>query len=100
MKILDNPFIADTDMSSHIDMKEGIALGLALSLNNVSNGIGTGMIGLNIIWLILSVFILSIITIWVGIKVGHYYGHRLFGRLTGPAAGVLLFIIGIYEILS
>ena len=88
MKILDNPFIADTDMSSHIDMKEGIALGLALSLNNVSNGIGTGMIGLNIIWLILSVFILSIITIWVGIKVGHYYGHRLFGRLTGPAAGV------------
>lgn len=100
VKILDNPFIADTDFSSHIDLKEGIALGLALSLNNVSNGIGAGMIGLNVMWLTLSVFILSIITIWVGIKVGHYYGHRFFGRLTEPAAGVLLVIIGIYEILS
>ena len=47
-----------------------------------------------------TMYILSIITIWVGIKVGHYYGHRFFGRLTEPAAGVLLVIIGIYEILS
>jgi putative sporulation protein YtaF len=99
LMILDNPFTADTDLSNHIDLREGIALGLALSLNNIANGIGAGMIGLNIMWLTVFVFIFSIVTIWVGIKIGDYYGRRIFGKVTGFAAGVLLVFIGIYEII-
>ncbi len=96
--ILDNPFIADQDLSNHIDIREGIALGLALSLNNIANGIGAGMVGLNIMWLTISIFIISILTIWIGIKIGNYYGRRIFGKLTGLAAGVFIVLIGIYEI--
>lgn len=57
------------------------------------------MIGLNMAWLTFFVFIISIVTIWLGIKVGDRYGRRIFGRLTGFAAGVLLVFIGIYEII-
>jgi putative sporulation protein YtaF len=98
LMILDNPFIADQDLSNYIDVREGIALGLALSLNNIANGIGAGMIGLNIMWLMISIFIISIVTIWIGIKIGNYYGRRIFGKLTGLAAGVFIVLIGIYEI--
>jgi putative sporulation protein YtaF len=99
MMILNNPFIADADLSNHIDLREGATLGLALTLNNIANGVGAGMIGLNIMLLTLLVFIVSIVTIWVGIKIGAYYGHRIFGRLTGFAAGILLVVIGVYEII-
>jgi putative Mn2+ efflux pump MntP len=82
-----------------IDLREGAVLGLALTLNNIANGIGAGMIGLNIVWLTLCVFIISIVTIWLGIKVGDHYGRRIFGKVTGFAAGALLVFIGIYEII-
>jgi putative sporulation protein YtaF len=100
MMVLNNPFMADSDMSNHIDLKEGTVLGLALTLNNIANGVGAGMIGLNIVWLTVCVFILSIVTIWVGIKIGDHYGRRIFGRFTGLVAGALLVLIGIYEIIA
>jgi putative sporulation protein YtaF len=100
MMVLDNPCAADADLSNHIDLKEGTVLGLALTLNNIANGVGAGMIGLNIMWLTVFVFILSIVTIWVGIRIGDRYGQRIFGRLTGLVAGAILVLTGIYEIIS
>ena len=96
--ILDNPFIADQDFSGHIDLKEGAILGLALLLNNLPIGLVAGLLGLSPLLITVSLIILSILTIWVGISTGYFLGTHWLGRLSGPLAGVILIIIGAYEI--
>ena len=96
-QILDNPIVADWDFSGHIDVKEALALALGLSINNIPNGIGAGMLGLNIYAMTAAVFITSIITIWIGICLGEL-GVRWVGKSAGILAGVLLIFVGCYEI--
>jgi putative sporulation protein YtaF len=96
--ILDNPFIADRDFSGHIDMKEGFFLGLALLLNNLPIGLVAGLLGLSPLLITLSLIILSILAIWVGITAGYCLGAQWLGRLSGPVSGLILIIIGAYEI--
>lgn len=100
LMILDNPFIADQDFSGHIDLKEGVILGLALLLNNLPIGLVAGLLGLNPLLITVSLIIMSIVTIWIGISTGYFLGHHWLGRLSGPIAGVILIGIGIYEILG
>lgn len=99
LTVLDNPCSADIDLSSHIDLREGAVLGLALTLNNLANGVGAGMIGLNTAWLCVFVFFLSLATILAGIMTGARYGSRVFGRFSGIAAGVILILIGLWDLL-
>jgi putative sporulation protein YtaF len=99
LTVLDNPCSADYDLSSHIDLKEGAVLGLALTLNNLANGIGAGMVGLNTLWLCVFVFFLSIATILAGIMTGARYGFRVFGRFSGIAAGMILILIGLWDLI-
>ncbi len=96
--ILDNPFIADQDFSGHIDLKEGVVLGLALLLNNLPIGLVAGLLGLSPLFVGVSLIVLSIVTIWLGISAGYFLGHHWLGRLSGPVSGVILIIIGAYEI--
>ncbi len=98
LMILDNPFIADQDFSGHIDLKEGVILGLALLLNNLPIGLVAGLLGLSPLLITLSVIFLSILTIWVGISTGYCLGTHWLGRLSGPVSGLILIIIGAYEI--
>jgi putative sporulation protein YtaF len=97
VQILDNPIVADWDFSGHIDRKEALALALALTINNIPNGVGAGMLGLNVYALTAVVFVVSIITIWLGIYLGKL-GMRWMGRFTGVLGGVLLICVGFYEI--
>jgi putative sporulation protein YtaF len=96
--ILDNPFIADQDFSGHIDLKEGVILGLALLLNNLPIGVVAGLLGLSPVLIAISLIVLSILTIWIGISAGYFLGNHWLGRLSGPISGVILIIIGVYEI--
>jgi putative sporulation protein YtaF len=98
LMILDNPFIADQDFSGHIDLKEGVILGLALLLNNLPIGLVAGLLGLSPLLIALSVISLSILTIWIGISTGYFLGHHWLGRLSGPISGIILIILGAYEI--
>ena len=97
VSILNNPIIADWDLSGHIDLKEATALALGLTLNNIPNGVGAGMLGLSPILTTISVFFFSIITIWIGISSGIFGFHRL-GKLSGVISGLILIFIGVYEI--
>ncbi len=97
LTILDHPFLADTDFSGHISVKEGFLLALALTLNNLTNGIGAGLLGLNKALTTVSVMILSIVTIWFGIQFGRYSGVHWFGRFSGRISGLILIVLGIYE---
>ncbi|TAL55832.1 sporulation membrane protein YtaF [Pandoraea sp.] len=97
VQILDNPIVADWDFSGHIDLREALALAFALTINNIPNGVGAGTLGLNAYAMTAAVFVVSIITIWLGIYFGKL-GVRWMGRFTGVLGGVLLICVGFYEI--
>ena len=97
LTILDHPFLADTDFSGHISVKEGFLLAFALTLNNLTNGIGAGLLGLNIALTTTFVVVLSIVTIWFGIQFGLHSGVHWFGRFSGRISGLILIFLGIYE---
>ncbi len=97
LMILDNPVIADWDFSGHIDVREATALAFGLTLNNIPNGVGAGMLGLSAPITTLAVFFFSIITIWVGISSGQL-GFRRLGNSAGLISGLILIFVGLYEI--
>lgn len=96
-KVLQNPFLADWDFSGCISIGESVILGCALALNNMANGIGAGLAGLNPFATAIFAFVISLLVIWIGIKLGHDYIYNSLGKLSAPLAGVILIIIGIYE---
>ncbi|NLI11262.1 MAG: sporulation membrane protein YtaF [Peptococcaceae bacterium] len=80
-----------------VSLKEGFFLGLALALNNLANGIGAGLTGLSHIPTPLFVAAFSLISIWLGLKIGYNCLSRLPVGLAGPASGALLILIGLFE---
>ncbi|MGA8833268.1 MAG: sporulation membrane protein YtaF [Desulfomonilaceae bacterium] len=97
LTILDHPFLADTDFSGHISLKEGFLLALALTLNNLTHRIGADLLDLDKTMTTVFVMILSIATIWFGIQFGLHSGVHWFGRFSGRISGLILIILGIYE---
>jgi putative sporulation protein YtaF len=95
--ILNHPILADRDFSGHIDLREATALAFGLTLNNIPNGVGAGLLGLSAVVTTSAVFLCSIVTVWVGISGGHL-GYRRLGKSAGSISGVLLIAIGVYEI--
>jgi putative sporulation protein YtaF len=98
ISVLNNPVSADRDFSRHIDMKESCLLAVALSLNNVVNGIAAGIVGLSPALTTVMVMIFSILTLWGGVAAGSQYGRRWLGNFANVFSGLLLLGIGAYEI--
>ena len=97
--IMEDPTIADKDFSGDISLKESILLGIALAVNCLGTGLGAGMVGINIFVLSLCVIVFSVITIWIGAFVGKRFASKFLGQNATLISGVLLFCVGIYEIL-
>lgn len=97
-QLLDSPEKADIDKSGHIDKKEAITLALALSLNNLGLGIGASISGLNIVVIALFTFIFSIITITIGYILGNSYLSKIFGKYATLISGIIIIVLGLYEI--
>ena len=95
--ILNHPILADWDFSGHIDLREATALAFGLTLNNIPNGVGAGMLGFSLSITTSAVFLVSIITIWIGIYLGHL-GIRWVGKSAGLIGGLMLILLGGYEI--
>lgn len=100
IEIIKDPSVSDLDSSKKIDGKEAIYLGIALSLDAFSIGIGTGMIGLSsyvfpFLVALFQVFFLSIGRN-IGIKIQKisciptYFWNLL--------AAILLIIIGVFRL--
>jgi putative sporulation protein YtaF len=96
--VLDNPVSADRDFSRRIDIKEGCLLAVSLSLNNVVNGIAAGIVGLAPTLTTVLVMIFSVFTLWGGVAAGSQYGKRWLGNFANVFSGLLLLLIGAYEI--
>jgi putative sporulation protein YtaF len=97
LSVLDNPLSVDRDLSGHIDLKEVCLLAVALSLNNVGNGIGAGMAGISPASTTIAVMFFSVVTLWAGVTAGEF-GQRMLGSFARVVSGVLLLAVGVYEI--
>jgi putative sporulation protein YtaF len=98
VKFLDDPFFTDKVCSTHTHIRETVLLGVALTLNNLVNGVAAGVLGLSVSLVTSFVGIFSILAIWAGRSAGRSYRYRWIGNVTGPVSGLLLILIGVYEI--
>lgn len=98
--ILENPEIADSNHSGEISAGEAIVLGIALSANALTNGLGAGLLGLSPVAISLTAAIGSFLTIWLGVMLGKKVadvriGSYTLGEFGTLISGILLLIIAI-----
>lgn len=98
-QILEKPEKADSDHSDTIDLRESFLLALALTINNFGLGIGASITGLNIIATVVCTFIFSLISIPLGCFLGKSCLSSLFGKYAQFVSGLIIIILGIYELL-
>jgi putative Mn2+ efflux pump MntP len=92
--------IFDTDLSKHIDFKEGTVLGIALSVNNIGGGLSAGMIGINAYFVGLLSAILSFVALWAGNHLADFFIRRHIADKAAVISGLLLIAIGIKQVIG
>lgn len=81
--------------------KDGIILGLALSFTNVASGFGATVADEATIWTTVSaITIWGYIMIWLGNVIGMGVIARLLGKYSSLAAGLMLILVGVHQILG
>lgn len=99
-RILEDPFKADYDYSGSIEIREAMVLALALALNNLANGLAAGLMGLNIFLTAATAIAVSLIFFSAGINIGLRLMGRWIGERGDLAAGLVLILLGICELLA
>lgn len=89
----------DRDCSNIIEPGEALALGLALTLNNMGLGIGASTMGLGVAATSLGSCLCSLVFLWVGNRAGCGRVSRALGRWAEPISGVLIVLMGLYGLL-
>lgn len=87
----------DIDKSGDIDIKEGLLIGLGLSINNFGVGIAFSLTGVNIFITSFFSFIFSLFTLSIGVKLGKKLLGKNIGDLSPYISSILLIILGIIE---
>lgn len=100
IQITKNPSRADLDANGFISVKEAIALGITLSFNCIATGVGSGLTGLPPFPVAISVLLFSMLTISLGYWTGWKTASNRLERWSQAASGILLILIGIYEIFN
>lgn len=97
IQIIKNPISSDFDHSNHIDAKEAIYLGIALSIDSLCVGIGSSIIGFSSF--VFPIFVASFQLLFLSI--GSYLGKKIQKQFFLPnqiwnlLSGLLLIGIGI-----
>lgn len=98
-QILNDPESADNDHSGTIDIRESLVLALALTINNFGLGIGASITGLNIYVTVISTLFFSLISIELGSLAGRSYLSKFLGNLAPLVSGLIIVLLGIYELI-
>lgn len=98
-QILQDPELADKNNSGTIDIRESMTLAFALTINNFGLGIGASITGLNIFVTVLCTFIFSILSIALGCLLRQSCLSRLLGKFAPLISGIIVILLGIYELL-
>jgi putative sporulation protein YtaF len=94
--ILRDPELADHDHSHDISFRESLLLGVALSLNCLTNSFPAGLWTLNVWSVATCNAVLSFITLWTGMWLGKRYGADWLGRKADVVAGIILVSLGLH----
>lgn len=98
-EILENPNIIDTNNSYVIEINEAFLLSCALTLNNLGIGFTASITGISIPLSVFFNFIASVIGFFLGYFINNNYFSKLFMKYATLASGVILIVLGLYEIL-
>lgn len=96
--ILEDPIILDTNNSHEIELNKALLLSFALTLNNLGVGFAASITGINIPLSIFFNFIGTVIGFYLGYFINNNYFSKLFMKYATLASGVILIILGLYEI--
>jgi len=96
--VLNDPFAAGILCSGKSRIKEGAILAAALTLSNISTGMGAGMIGFSPGLTTTAVFVCSILAMSFGVNIGRYSSAIMIKGIAEKASGLLLIFIGFYEL--
>lgn len=97
--LIHNPERADEDSSGDISLMESLALAVALGINAWAGGLGGGLVGVPPWALALTTGLFSYLTLWAGEHLGRRTVGHLLGERASLAAGLLLILIGIKDLL-
>ncbi|WP_053955892.1 sporulation membrane protein YtaF [Inediibacterium massiliense] len=89
---------ADTDTSGIIDLKEALYIGIAVSLDSLGVGFGTGVGNINCLQVLLMAFIFNLCALTGGIFIGkkvNYYNQNL---KTFWISGGILILLGLSKL--
>lgn len=98
--VIRNPDDADVDHNQVISLKESAVLGMALALNNMATGLGAGATGVSAMWTTIAAGVFSLFFIKFGSEFGLTVARSWFGRYSEMVAGILLLLIGLYEMFA
>lgn len=97
-KVIKEPDSLDLNNDKVISWRESFLLGLALAINCLAIGFGAGFTGVSPILVTISIGIFSVLSIACGALVGDKLAGTRVGKYSNMAAGILLCLIGIYEV--
>jgi putative Mn2+ efflux pump MntP len=81
--------------------KDAIILGFALSFTNVASGFGATVANAATIWATTAaITIWGYIMIWLGNKIGIGFLSRLLGKYSSLAAGLMLILVGVHQVMG
>ena len=86
--------------ASLLTMKEGLFLGLALSINNFGMGIGASITGLKLLPTAVMSLVVSVIFLYAGNLIGKTKFPHISDQSADFISGLILAALGIYELLA
>lgn len=89
-RIFKNPEAIGGTGTKKIGTIESVVLGIALSANALTNGVGAGLIGLSPLAISITAAVGSYFSIWFGVKAGYKVAHIRIGSFTFGQFGTLL----------
>lgn len=99
-EMLKFPEMADTDKSGSIELRESIALSLALTINNFALGLAASVTGLDISLTSIITFIFSIILIPFGIYVSKRFLNKFIVEKSSLISGIIILFLALIEALN
>ncbi|AXI00732.1 sporulation membrane protein YtaF [Sporosarcina sp. PTS2304] len=88
--VLSEPEKMDFDKSSHISLGEALLLGVALSANALTNGVGAGLLELSAVAIAFSAAVGSYVTLWAGVELGNRLSNFHIGKMTVGQFGTFM----------
>ena len=99
-EMVDYAVASDQDHSGDLNLKETLIVAFSLTFNNLGTGIGASIAGVNIFMTVCCTFIISLVTIYIGMILGSNVVGRFMGKYAPLISGLIFITLGVLEIFN